>query len=131
MNEFVVSAAGAVLLAVATGWVGYVFGVRQEREKERRARYFTTAAELVTPLRALQRLTRRLGREDVTRDDAAAASRSWFAAYDDHGHRLPHDWEHLARSVRDAAGTVFGRSEETRVGQEWVGACRCQGWPAP
>lgn len=108
MNELVASSAGAIVLALVTGWIGYAFGVRQERNKERRSRHFAAAAELVAPLRALQRLLRRFGLEDLGRDEVADGFRRWFAALDDHGHRLPQDWRHLGRSVRDATGTVFG-----------------------
>ncbi|NYD40064.1 hypothetical protein [Nocardioides panaciterrulae] len=108
MYELVASSAGGALVALATTWSGYAFGVRQERDKEGRGRRFTAAADLVAPLRVLQRLVRRFGREDVARDEVADAFQHWFAAYDDHGHRLPQEWRHLSRSVRDATGTVFG-----------------------
>lgn len=100
--------AGAAALALVTGWFGYVFGARQEREKERRQRDLTAGAELVAPLRELQRLLRWFGREEITKNEVAEAFLAWSKVYDDHGHRLPRKWRHVDRSVRAAAGTVFG-----------------------
>jgi hypothetical protein len=108
MNDLAISWAGGTGLALVTGWVGYLSGVRQERAKERRDRNFTAAAELTGPLRELQRLLRWLGREEFEKSELTAAFISWSKAYDDQGHRLPREWRHVARSVRDAAGTVFG-----------------------
>lgn len=101
------SSAGAAALALFTGWLGFIFGTRQERERERRARNFSAATELSAPLREFQRLLRSFGRVDVARDELTTAVLCWAKAYDDHGHRLPHEWRHVARSVRDAVGTVF------------------------
>ena len=106
--ELVASSAGGAVLALATAWSGYAFGARQEREKERRGRCLTAAQELVAPLRILQRLIRRFGREDVAHEEVAGAFQDWFAAHDSHAHRLPQEWRHLNRSIRDATGTVFG-----------------------
>lgn len=103
-----ISLVAAAALALVTGWLGYMFGARQEREKERRARSVTAAAELVGPLRELQRLLRWFGRGDVATNEVTNAFAVWSKAYDNHGHRLPREWRHLARSVRDGAGTVFG-----------------------
>ena len=118
-----VSSVGASALALLTGWLGYVFGVRQEREKERRSRNFMAAAELVAPLREFQRLLRRFGRDEVDKDAVTDAFLAWSRAYDDHGHRLPRAWRHVARSVRAATGTAFGgvslvhiRPESGRLG---------------
>jgi hypothetical protein len=108
MNGMAMAWMGAAASAVLTGWLGYVFGVRQERDKERRARDFTAATELVAPLRELQRLLRWFGREQVSKDEVAGAFLTWSTAFDHHGHRLPRQWQHVERSVRDAAGTVFG-----------------------
>lgn len=108
MTVFVVSTLGTALLAFATGWIGYAFGVRQERDKEQRGRRFVAAADLVGPLRSLQRLIRRFGRETMDQEEVAGAFRRWFDAYDAHSHRLPQDWRHVGRSIRDATGTVFG-----------------------
>jgi hypothetical protein len=108
MSATAISGVGAAALAAVSAWLGYIFGVRQERDKERRARNFTAAAELVGPLRELQRLLRRFGREEVAKNEVTDAFTSWANAYDNHGHRLPREWHHLSRSVRDAAGTVFG-----------------------
>lgn len=108
MYEVVVSSAGTVALALVTGGVGYLFGVRRERDKERRDRNLVAAAQLTAPLRELQRLLRWLGREPVETSEVTAAFISWSTAYDAQGHRLPRRWRHVARSVRDAAGTVFG-----------------------
>jgi hypothetical protein len=102
------SSAGAVALALITGWLGYMFGMRQERERERRARVFAAAAELTVPLRELQRLLRSFGRVDVEKGELTSAVLGWAKAYDDHGHRLPRDWRHVAHSVRDAVGTALG-----------------------
>ena len=114
---------GASALALLSGWLGYLFGVRQEREKERRSRNFMAAAELVAPLREFQRLLRRFGREEVDKDEVTNAFLTWSRAYDRHGHRLPRAWRHLARSVRVATGTAFGgvslvhiRPESGRLG---------------
>jgi hypothetical protein len=108
MDGMAIEWVGAAALAVLTGWQGYLFGVRQERDKERRARDFTAATELVAPLRELQRLLRRFGREQMSKDEVASAFLGWSTAFDQHGHRLPRQWQHVDRSVRAAAGTVFG-----------------------
>jgi hypothetical protein len=108
MSALTISWLGATALALVTASLGYAFGVRQERDKERRARNFTSAAELVAPLRELQRLLRWFGREDVEKDELTSAFLDFSRAVDAHGHRLPHHWGHVSRSVRDAAGTVFG-----------------------
>lgn len=95
-------------IAVISGWVGYLFGQRQERDRELRDRAFDTAEGLVAPLRGLQKLIRRVGRTSVTSEEVAVAFEDWFSAYDGYGHRLPLKWHHISRSVREAAGTVFG-----------------------
>lgn len=77
-------------------------------DHEKRERALAAAESLVAPLRVLQSLIRRLGRTPVTREGVAVAFERWFSAYDEYGHRLPLQWRHLPRSVRDAAGTVFG-----------------------
>ena len=106
--EIALSMGGALGLAFATGWFGYAFGTRQEREKERRGRRFAAAAELVSPLREVQRLLRLLGRGDTSSEDVAEAFLVWSHAFNNQGHRLPDSWRHIARSFRDASGTVFG-----------------------
>lgn len=68
---------GAAAPAVLTGWLGYLFGARQERDKERRARDFTATIELVAPLRELQRLLRWFGRGQISRDEVASAFLTW------------------------------------------------------
>lgn len=108
MSAIATSWAGAALLAILTGWLGYAFGARREREKELRARNVVAAAELVAPLRELQRLLRRFGREPVDKRQVASAFISFSHASDAHGHCLRQEWRHLPRSVRDAAGTAFG-----------------------
>lgn len=108
MEGMAIEWVGAAALAVVTGWQGYLFGARQERDKERRARDFTAASELVAPLRELQRLLRCFGHEQVSKDEVASAFRMWSTTFDQHGHRLPRRWQHVDRSVRAAAGTVFG-----------------------
>ena len=108
MTAIAISWAGPTAIALVTGWFGYLFGARQEREKERRARNAKAAAELTAPLRELQRLLRRFGRVDLDKHEVAHAFLSLSAAFDNHGHRLPPGWRHLARSLRDAAGTAFG-----------------------
>lgn len=108
MNGHAIEIVGAAILVVLTGWQGYLFGVRQERAKERRARDFVAATELVAPLRELQRILRRFGRDQLSKDEVAGAFLAWSAAFDEHGHRLPRQWQHVDRSVKAAAGTVFG-----------------------
>ena len=108
MSALTISWLGATALALVTASLGYAFGVRQEREKERRTRNFIGAAELVAPLRELQRLLRWFGREDVESDEVTSAFLDFSRAVDTHGHRLPREWSHISRSARDAAGTVFG-----------------------
>ena len=108
MGGMAIAWVSAAALALLTGWLGYLFGARQEREKERRSRDFTAATELVSPLRELQRLLRWFGREEITKNEVASAFLAWSKVYDDHGHRLPRKWRHMDRSVRAAAGTVFG-----------------------
>jgi hypothetical protein len=108
MHDLAISWLGGAVLALVTGGVGYALGVRRERDKERRDRNFAAAAELTQPLRELQRLLRWLGRESFEQNEVSAAFVSWSKAYDANGHRLPREWRHVARSVRDAAGTVFG-----------------------
>lgn len=106
--EIALSMGGALGLAFATGWFGYAFGAKQEREKERRGRRFAAAAELVSPIREIQQLLRLLGRGDISSDDVAKAFLDWSHAFDNHGHRLPDAWRHIPRSAPDASGTVFG-----------------------
>lgn len=108
MNGMALDLVGAAATAVLTGWLGYRFGVRQEREKERRACDSIAATELVAPLRELQRLLRWFGREQINNDEVVSAFLGWSTAFDGHGHRLPRQWQHVDRSVRAAAGTVFG-----------------------
>ena len=108
MNEIVLSLVAVVVGALVSAWAGYTFGVRRERDAERRIRDRDAAMSLVKPLRELQRLLRTLGRDSVTTDEVASAFLAWAQACDDHGHRLPRQWRRLIRSVRDAAGTVFG-----------------------
>src|SRR4051812_43841557 len=102
MSDIAASSAGSICLGLLTCWVGYASGIRRERERERRGRNLTAAGELVAPLRALQVLLRRFGREDVAKSDVARAFLKWSQACDSHGHRLLDQWRRLARSVRDA-----------------------------
>lgn len=95
-------------LALLTGWSGYAFGRRQERDRERRGRALAAAEGMASPLRNLQVLIRRFGRTSVTNSEVASAFMAWSSAYDAYSHRIPGRWRHLSRSVRDAAGTVFG-----------------------
>ena len=108
MTSIMITWAGPVAISLATGWFGYAFGVRQERDRERRGRQFAAAQELATSLRELQRLVRRLGREDLPSDEVTAAFMTWAQTCDNHTHRLPRGFRHIGRSVRDATGTVFG-----------------------
>lgn len=108
MDGIAIEWVGAAILVVLTGWQAYLFGVRQERAKELRARDFVAATELVAPLRELQRLLRCFGREQMSKDEVASAFLAWSTAFDEHGHRLPRQWQHVDRSVKAAAGTVFG-----------------------
>lgn len=57
MSALTISWLGAAALALVTAPLGYAFGARQKRERERRGRKFTGAAELVAPLRELQRFS--------------------------------------------------------------------------
>lgn len=73
MDGIAIEWVGAAILVVLTGWQAYLFGVRQERAKELRARDFVAATELVAPLRELQRLLRCFGREQMSKDEVASA----------------------------------------------------------
>ncbi|WP_406832874.1 hypothetical protein ABEG17_08635 [Pedococcus sp. KACC 23699] len=108
MDGIAIEWVGAATFVVLTGWQGYTFGARQERAKERRARDFVAATELVAPIRELQRLLRCFGHEQLNKDEVASAFLAWSTAFDQHGHRLPRQWQHVDRSVKAAAGTVFG-----------------------
>ncbi|MEO7423051.1 MAG: hypothetical protein ABIU87_11720 [Ornithinibacter sp.] len=108
MNEIVLSLVSVAFGALVSGGVGYTLGVRRERDAERRIREREAALALVKPLRELQRLLRSHGRDSVAKEEAASAFLAWAQAYDDHGRRLPLQWRRMNRSVRDAAGTVFG-----------------------
>ena len=108
MDELALSTLSAAVVALFTGWVGFTFGVRRERNAERRLRDRDAAFALVRPLRELQRLLRSYGGNPVEKDEVASAFLAWSEAFDDHGHRLPVKWRRVDRSVRDAAGTVFG-----------------------
>lgn len=108
MIEIVWSLVGVAVGAIVSGVVGYTLGVRRERDAERRSRDREAAVSLVKPLRELQRLLRTYGRDPVAKDEVASAFLAWAQACDDHGHRVPLQWRRVTRSVRDAAGTVFG-----------------------
>ena len=69
MNEIVSSLVSVAIGAPVAGWVGYVFGVRRERDAERRSRDREAAMALVEPLRELQRLLRAHGRDAVANDE--------------------------------------------------------------
>lgn len=108
MNEIVFSLVSVGFGALVSGGVGYTLGVRRERDAERRIRDHEAALALVKPLRELQRLLRTHGRDSVAKEEVATAFQAWAQAYDGHRHRLPLQWRRVNRSVRDAAGTVFG-----------------------
>lgn len=108
MNEILLSLVAVAVGSLVSAWAGYTFGVRREGDAERRMRDREAAMSLVEPLRVLQRLLRTHGRDSVTKDEVASAFLAWAQACDDHGHRLPLQWRRVIRSVRDAAGTVFG-----------------------
>lgn len=111
MNAIAVTVLGGGVVSTFAGWLGYLFGVRQERSSEERARRLVAAETLTKPLRELQGLLRSHGLNEVGPlhgDEVSAAFSSWSIAWDAHGHRLPESWRHLSHSVLDAAGTVFG-----------------------
>ena len=108
MTSLMMAWLGPVAITLGTGWFGFALGVRQERDRERRGRQIVAAGDLAASLRELQRLVRRLGREDLPSTEVANAFMTWAQACDNHTHRLPSSFRHVGRSVRDATGTVFG-----------------------
>lgn len=99
---------GSVALALLAASLAYAFGVRRERAKERRARTLVAAGELAGAIRNLQGVLRRHGRDAMPSDEVSAAFTAWADSCDRHSHRLPGGYRHIARSVRDATGTVCG-----------------------
>lgn len=110
MEALVIAWAQPIVVAIVTGGIGYRLGARQERAKERRARPLIAAGEVAAALRNLQVVLHRHGRDAMLSDEVSAAFIAWATACDSHGHRLTAGYRHIARSVRDAAGTVFGGS---------------------
>lgn len=88
--------------------VGHSLSGRSERAKHVREDRRAIAAELVAPVRELQSLLRRYGVEDVGREEVQAACENWSLALEGQGHRLPWEWRHVPRNVKEAVGTVFG-----------------------
>ena len=97
----------AVPIGIAA-WLSFIFAGRQTRKQEERGQRRLSAADLAQPLRDLRTLVRKHGRMDIEPSEVSAAFQSWFEAVDRHQHRLPDGWRHISRSVRAAAGTVFG-----------------------
>lgn len=99
--------AGLVPIGISA-WLAFFFAGRQSRKQEKRGHRLLSAADLAQPLRDLRTLVRKHGRVDIQDGEVASAFQSWFEAMDRHQHRLPSEWRHVSRSVRAAAGTVFG-----------------------
>lgn len=108
MSALVTGWFGSTTSGVIAELVGHVLSGRSERAKELREGRKATAAELVAPLRELQRLLRRYGVEVVDRDEVETACRNWSLALEAQQHRLPWEWRHVPRNVKEAVGTVFG-----------------------
>lgn len=98
----------ACVPAMGAAWVTYRFGRRRERHAAELDRRGSAAEDLAGPLRELRGLLRRYGRVAVDDTEVTEAFAAWFAAHDCQRTRLPDGWGHLGRSVRIAAGTVFG-----------------------
>ncbi|WP_162802881.1 hypothetical protein [Ornithinimicrobium avium] len=93
------------------GLVGYVASGRRARQSEARAARSAAVTELRVALRALRDVARRWGRSPgVLDEDVRAAVTEWDQVLELHRHRLPHEMSAALRSVRSAAGEVFGIS---------------------
>ena len=99
---------GGLVPIGVSAWLAFFFGGRQSRKQEERGQRRLSAADLAQPLRDLRTLVRKHGRVDIEEGEVSSAFQSWFEAVDRQQHRLPERWRHVSRSVRAAAGTVFG-----------------------
>lgn len=106
MSALLTSWAGSTASGVMAKLVGHTLSKSSERVKEIRAGRKSTAADLVAPLRELQRLLRRYGVEDVGREETACDN--WWVTLEGQGHRLPRELRYVPRNVKEAVGTVFG-----------------------
>ena len=89
-------------------WLSFFFAGRQTRTQEERGQRRLSSSDLAQPLRDLRTLVRKHDRMDIEPAEVSSAFQSWFEAVDRHQHRLPDRWRHISRSIRAAAGTVFG-----------------------
>lgn len=89
-------------------WTGALFGSRELLGQERRAVRTTASKSLAGSVGELRRLLRSHGLVPVTPAEVGEAFLAFSTVLQEHDHRLPAGWAHLGRSVRDAAGTVFG-----------------------
>lgn len=108
MSALLAGWAGSTTSGVIAELVGHSLSERSDRAKHVREGRKTIAAELVAPLRELQCLLRRYGVEDVGREEVQTVCENWSLAIEDQGHRLPWEWRHVPRNVKEAVGTVFG-----------------------
>lgn len=108
MSMLVTGWVGSTTSGVIAEVVGHSLSERSARAKEYREGRKTTAAELATPLREFQSLLRRYGKEPVDRAEVETACWNWSVTLAAQGHRLPWEWRHVPRNVREAVGTVFG-----------------------
>lgn len=111
MSELLATGLAGIILNAVTGWLGFLFGVRQERASEERARRLLAAQVLTQPLRRLHGLLRRHGQEDVEEVESGEVSdafSNWSTAWDTHAHRLPQNWRHPRTAFSTQTGTVFG-----------------------
>lgn len=107
MNFLTTVLPGAISALIAT-YAAHRLQGQASRSAERRTVRREAAADLSAPIRDLRSMSRRWGRVELAQQEVSSAVVAWSEAFDRQGHRLPTEWRHLVRSVRAAAGEVFG-----------------------
>lgn len=97
-----------MISAVLGSYTGYRFTARASRAATRVSIRREAAADLSAPIRDLRGMSRRWGRVELAQEEVSSAIVAWSGAFDRQYHRLPAGWKHIGRSVRAAAGEVFG-----------------------
>lgn len=108
MNIDLVSAAAPAVPAVIAAWATYRFGRAQGRLDQDHARREEAATEFTERLLELRRLVRSHGWVELGEGEVPDAFAAWCDAFDRQCTRLPDSWQRPERSVRAAAGEVFG-----------------------
>lgn len=106
--NFLISILPGTISGLLASYTGYRLTGRASLSSMKQTIRREAAADLSATIRDLRSMSRRWGRVELTQGEVSSAIVAWSEAFDRQSHRLPTRWRHLGRSVRAAAGEVFG-----------------------